>query len=175
MRIKTLVALASLAVAGVSYQAQAAGGWYVAPSAIYVVNDDDRDQDSGWGVGLAVGTALNDAWNLELSGRYLRLDGKHDEMGSVGVDGLRFFNRDPAFAPYVVMGLGYAKEGAVSGSSNGNLMVNVGAGFFKKMSEGVELRADARYHLHNNHEEAMTTGNLGDWLVSVGVNIALDK
>lgn len=171
MQIKPLVILLSLGIAGVSLQVQAGTDWYVSPSVSYVINDDHRAKNDGWGVGLAVGKAINDAWNVEFGGRYLQLDGKKDEMGSVGLDALRFFNRNSAFAPYVVMGLGYVKEGG----SNNNLMGNVGAGFFRQLSKSVDLRADVRYHLHDNRKEAMEPGNLGDWLVSLGVNYSMGK
>jgi hypothetical protein len=89
MQIKTLVTLLSLGVAGISLQAQASSDWYLSPSASYVVNDNNRTKNNGWGVGLAVGKAVNNAWNIEFSSRYLRLDGKKDEMGSVGASFLQ--------------------------------------------------------------------------------------
>lgn len=175
MQVKNLVTVVSLGVAGVTLQAQAAGEWYVSPSVSYVLNDDHRAKDHGWGVGLALGKAVTDAWNVELSSRYLRLDGKDDEMASVGLDALFFINRDPAFAPYVLMGLGYAKEGSSNSGSNSNLMGNIGAGFVRQLSNNLDLRGDVRYHLHDNRKEALEPGNLGDWLVSFGVNYSLGK
>lgn len=165
MKIKSLIALLSLGLAGVSMQAQAANDWYVSPFVSYSLNDSQRAKDDGWGVGIALGKTLSTAWNVELNGRYLRLDGKKDELGVVGVDALRFLDRS-TFAPYVVMGIGYAKEGG----SNNNLMGNLGVGFLKQMSKNVDLRADMRYQIHDNHKDAMGSGNLGDWLLSLGVN-----
>jgi hypothetical protein len=73
------------------------------------------------------------------------------------------------------MGLGYAKEGSSTGSSNNNLMANVGAGFTKQLNKSVDLRADVRYHMHDNRKDAFGSSNLGDWLISFGVNYSFGK
>ena len=165
MNTKSLIALLSLGISGVSIQVHAANDWYVSPSVSYSLNDSQRMKNNGWGVGVAIGKTLNTAWNIELNGRYLRLDGKKDELGVVGVDALRFLDRS-TFAPYVVIGIGYAKEGG----SNNNLMGNVGAGFLKQIGKNTDLRADLRYQIHDNRKDALGSGNLGDWLLSLGVN-----
>jgi OOP family OmpA-OmpF porin len=170
MRMKTLTALVTLGLAGVAAQAQAMDDrWYLAPSATYVITDSDRRDDDGWGIGLAAGKALNEKWNAEFSGRYLDL-GDNDELFSFGLDGLYFLNRNPAFAPYLVGGLGYARD-----TSDNNLMANGGVGFMRQLSENIDLRADARYHWHTNEKDAYDDSGLGDWLISVGLNIALGQ
>ena len=103
-------------------------------------------------------------------GRYLRLDGRNDEQANVGVDGLYFFNRNPDFAPYAVAGLAYAREGYSDTNRNNNLLGKVGLGFTKRLTDTIDFRTDARYQVHGNRAGS---GNLGDWVISAGLNIAL--
>lgn len=170
MRNTALTTLILLGLTVAAIPAQAADSrWYVAPTVSYVHADDDRREDNGAGVGLAFGKALNEQWNMELGGRYLRID-SHDKLASFGFDGLRFLNRNPSFAPYAVVGVGYARD-----THDNNLMFNAGIGFLKQISENIDLRADARYHWHTNEKDAFDGSPLGDWLVSVGVNVPFGR
>lgn len=169
--MKKLITVLVLGLTGATVFAQAADtGWYIAPTVGVVVNDSDRAKNTGGAVGLALGKVLNDKWNVEFVGQYLRLDGKNDEQGSIGVDGLYFFNRNPDFAPYAVAGLAYAREGYSDSNKNNNLLAKVGLGFTKRLTDTIDFRTDARYQVHGNRAGS---GNLGDWVISAGLNIAL--
>jgi OOP family OmpA-OmpF porin len=169
--MKKLLTLIALALTGTTVFAQAThSGWYIAPTVGVVLNDSDRAKNTGGAVGLAIGKALNDKWNVEYNAQYLRLDGKNDEQASIGVDGLYFFNRNPDFAPYAVAGLAYAREGYSDTNKNNNLLAKVGLGFTKRLSDTIDFRTDARYQVHGNRAGS---GNLGDWVISAGLNIAL--
>ena len=176
MRMKPLATLISLGLASAAFQAQAMDDrWYVAPSASYVVPDNNRDADDGWGLGVAFGKALNEKWNAEFGVRYNTMDldaGGDIDQYSLGLDGLYFFNRNPSFAPYAVMGLGYLRSEASTDNDN-SLMGNVGLGFMKQLSDDVSLRADARYRLATNNLAGTTKNEFGDWLINIGLNIAL--
>lgn len=177
MRLKPLATLISLGLATSAFQAQAMDErWYVAPSASYVI-PDNRPADEGWGLGLAFGKALTEKWNAEFGVRYNTMDldgvGTGDiEQYSLGLDGLYFFNRNPGFAPYAVMGLGYLRSETNADNDN-SLMGNVGLGFMKQLSDDISLRADARYRLATNDLAGTTKSEFGDWLINVGLNIAL--
>ncbi len=149
--------------------------WYLAPTIGYVFADSDRKADDGWGLGLALGKSLNEKWNLELALRGNKLDraagGAYDQYG-LGVDGLYFFKRDPAFAPFAVVGAGYLRSDVPSASDD-SLMANAGLGFLKRLSDNMDLRADARYRWASNNLPGVSGNGLGDWLVSIGLNIAL--
>jgi OOP family OmpA-OmpF porin len=170
MKTSSLAAALVLGLTGTAAFAQAThSGWYVAPTASVVINDNDRAKSTGGGVGLAVGKMLNEKWNVEVGGQYLQLDGKNDEQGNIGVDGLYFFNRNPDFAPYAVAGLAYAREGFSDANRNDNLMARAGLGFTKQLTKNIDFRTDVRYQWHSNKAGS---GNLGDWIVSAGLNIA---
>ena len=169
--MKNLIIAIALGLAGTAVMAQTANtGWYIAPTVGVVLNDSDRAKNTGGAVGLAIGKVLNEKWNVEFGGQYLRLDGKNDEQGSIGVDGLYFFNRNPDFAPYAVAGLAYAREGYSDTNRNNNLLAKVGLGFTKRLTDTIDFRTDARYQVHGNRAGS---GNLGDWVISAGLNIAL--
>lgn len=174
MKFTSLVTTLVLGLTGTAAFAQSANtGWYVAPTAGVVLNDSDRNKNTGGAVGLAIGKVLNEKWNVEFGGQYLRLDGKDDEQANIGVDGLYFFNRNPNFAPYAVAGLGYVREARAFGntSANDNLLVKAGLGFTRQLSKNVDFRTDARYQWHTNKTGAH---NLGDWVISAGLNIYFD-
>ena len=169
--MKTLISAIALGLAGTAVFAQTSNtDWYIAPTVGVVLNDSDRAKNTGAAVGLAIGKVLNEKWNVEFGGQYLRLDGKRDEQANIGVDGLYFFNRNPDFAPYAVAGLAYAREGYSNTNRNNNLMAKVGLGFTKRLTDTIDFRTDARYQVHGNRAGS---GNLGDWVISAGLNIAL--
>lgn len=173
MKISSLTAAVIFGLTGTAALAQAINSnWYVAPTVGYVINDSSRAKNSGGAAGLAIGKVLNDKWNVEVSGQYLTFDGKHDEQGNIGVDALHFFNRNPDFSPYATVGLAYAREGDANDGNNENLMTKAGLGFTRKLTKSVDFRTDARYQWHDNKGGA---SSLGDWVVSVGLNISLDK
>ena len=173
MKISSLAVTVILSLTGTAALAQSVDtNWYIAPVVGPVINDSNRAQNVGVASGLILGKALNDKWNVEVSGQYLRLDGSHDEQGNIGVDALYFLNRNPDFAPYLSLGLGYAAEGNPTGGTGENAMVKVGFGFTKKLSNKVDFRTDARYQLHANRGQA---NNLGDLAIFFGFNFHLDK
>lgn len=170
MKTSSFVAAVVLGLTGTAAFAQAThSGWYVAPTASVVINDNDRAKSTGAGLGLAVGKMLNEKWNVEVGGQYLQLDGKNDEQANIGVDGLYFFNRNPDFAPYALAGLAYAAERYSDTDKNNNLMARVGLGFTKQLTRNVDFRTDVRYQWHGNKA---ASNSLGDWVVSAGLNIA---
>ncbi len=178
MHIKTLPALIALGLASAALHAHAMDDrLYIAPSLSHTFADSDRRSDDGWGGGLALGKPINPDWNLELALTGSSLDrdaGGHYKLWGLGVDGLYFFDRDAGFAPYAVVGLG-ALRTDVSGRDDTGLMANAGFGVMKQLSENVALRADARYRWDDNSTDAFNKNGFGDWLINVGLNIALGK
>ncbi|MDB5928437.1 MAG: outer membrane protein [Polaromonas sp.] len=175
MKLSSLAAVAVLGLTGTAAFAQAThdGRWYVAPTVGVVINDKDRQRDTGGAVGLAVGKALNDKWNVEFGGQYIK-HASNDRQANVSLDGLYFFNRNPDFAPYAVVGLGFVREGgSTNGKRNDNALLKAGLGFTKRLTDNMDFRTDARYQLHGNKGNSASTSNMGDWVISAGLNIAL--
>ena len=167
MKIAPLAAAVIFGLTGTAALAQAVNtDWYIAPTVSYTINDESRATNHGWGTGLVLGKVLDDRWNVEAGGQYFQFDGKNDEQGSLSVDALYFFNRNPDFAPYATFGLGFVREGSANGN-NDNLLAKAGLGFTRQLSENVDFRADARYQTHANKAGPK---RLGDWVMSVGLN-----
>lgn len=175
MKLSFLAAAAVLGLTGTAAFAQAThdGRWYVAPTAGVVINDGQRQSDTGAALGLAVGKALSEKWNVEFSSQYIRHNST-DKQTSYGADGLYFFNRNPDFAPYALVGLGYVRDGgSTNGKRNDNAQLKAGLGFVKRLTDNMDFRTDARYQLHGNRGNTHGSGNMGDWVISAGLNIAL--
>ncbi|MEC5211646.1 hypothetical protein RCH06_000176 [Polaromonas sp. CG_9.5] len=184
MKISSLAAAIVLGLSGTAAFAQATdSGWYIAPTVGVTLNDSVRGANTGAGVGLAVGKVLNEKWNVEFGVQRLRFVssdiGNDDDQGSIGVDALYFFNRNPDFAPYAVAGLAYALEARPYGpyARNDNLLIKAGLGFTKKLSQNIDFRTDVRYQWHNNKTGVIgykSASDVGDWVVSAGLNIYFD-
>jgi OOP family OmpA-OmpF porin len=176
MPIKTLSALVALGLATAALQAHGMDDrLYLAPTLNYTFADSDRNADDGWGGSLGLGKPVNPNWNVELSlsGSVLDRDaGGRYKLWGLGVDGLYFFDRNPGFAPYGVVGLG-ALRTSIPGQHDTGAMANAGLGFLTQLTDNVALRADARYRWDDNSTDAFNQSHFGDWLVNVGVNIAL--
>jgi OOP family OmpA-OmpF porin len=179
MRIKTLPALITLVLAGTALQAHATDDrLYIAPTVNYTFSDNARKADDGWGAGVALGKPISPHLNLELSLTGSSLDyktgpGDYRLMG-LGVDALYLLNRDADFTPYGVLGAGVLHT-KIPGASDSGLMANVGVGVMKRLTDNMSLRADARYRWDGNAANAFTANNFGDFIVSVGLNIALGQ
>jgi OOP family OmpA-OmpF porin len=158
-------------------QAGEAGDWYLAPTLNYIIADDDRDADDDMGFRLGVGRQLNDAWNLELNleADTLDIDNDGGEFKQKGgsLDGLYFFDRDAAFAPYGLIGVG-ALNTKVPDEKNTHAMANVGVGFLSHVfSERAALRGEVRYRWDNDDDSVPSEDSFGDWVIGIGLAIAL--
>ncbi len=176
MKISSLAAAVIFGLTGTAAFAQAANtGWYLVSTVGIVLNDSHRNKSFGGATGLVVGKVLDEKWNVEFGGQYLRMDGRNDVQGNIGVDGLYFFNRKPDFAPYAIAGLAFVREGYSDSNRNDNLMAKVGLGFTQKLTSTMDFRSDVRYQWHSNRAGASNATSLGDWVFTVGLNISLDK
>ena len=151
--------------------------WYIAPSVSYIVADDNREADDDFGLKLGIGKPLGNSWNLELSGVGDNLDQSKvsEEFKQRGLilDGLYFFNRDPGFAPYGVIGAG-ALNTDFAGDDTTNGIVNVGVGFMRQLTDhGLSVRADIRHRW--DFDDASINGEdyFGDWILNLGLTIPL--
>lgn len=184
MKISSLATAIVLGLTGTAAFAQPTNsGWYIAPTVGVTLNDSVREASTGKSVSLAIGKALNEKWNVEFGVQHLKLAssniGDDDIQTSVGVDALYFFNRNPDFAPYAMVGLAYALEARPYGSypRNDNLLLKTGLGFTKELSQNIDFRTDVRYQWHNNKTGVIgnkSASDVGDWVVSVGLNIYFD-
>jgi OOP family OmpA-OmpF porin len=131
--------------------------WYVAPYGSFVLADDERNSNDGWGGGLAVGKMLNEHFNVELKGFYqdygktsglLGFNSGSTNMAGGTADLQYYFFRD-TFSPYAVVGVGGATTSMPGGDKTG-FIGEAGVGFTYEICEGFLLRSDVRYRYNNN-------------------------
>jgi len=135
--MKKLIVLAGLGLLSVTAVASDDGQhWYVGPQVGGTITDSEWRLNNGLYYGLNAGKYLNDNWAVELNA----ITGQHDGNGRNGnflgkqdlsaysLDALRFFNRDGRVKPFVTVGAGMLTAHQQHGSSNDNLLVQVGGG-----------------------------------------------
>lgn len=167
---------------GLSVSALAQGqpdNWYGAASIVY--NDDNPDRvldDSLSGFQISVGRDINDYVSLEGLLGYSDIsafcepgncypDQRHiDVAGNILISR----NRDRAFVPYILVGVGYLGVGAddgpqfVSGTGDGGATTSIGLGFKWRMGQSqYSLRVEQRARL------VIDTNNMTDQLTTIGL------
>ena len=183
---KSLLAAVSLAAAcGAASAQELDKRWYLSGGLSYTFRDSDRemfghgvDVDNGPGGFAGVGKAINDWLNLELN-----LKGHQFDMNSAGdwkqygatIDGLVFFNRNPAFAPFAVLGAGALYNDISHVDKSTSPVVELGLGFMHDIDDdGAKLRVEAR-HRWDFADIDVPGGNstFNDWVVMAGVSIPI--
>ncbi len=157
---------------------------YITGGYNYIFEDNARASDNGEGYHLGVGKALNQYWGFEFGGFYNQFDaagaGKPNNWREYGgkLDGMFFYSRNPAFSPYVGVGVGGVRTDLKSGvGSSTDPFVDAGVGFFKYFNVGsgnnFGLRADVRYRWLDAEDVPGVTGSFGEPIVKVGLVAAL--
>lgn len=152
----------------------------------YAPLDNDRDGSSvevenAPGGFIGVGKAINDWLNLELNvkGQHADLDGASGSWKQYGatVDGLFFFNRSPAFAPYAVLGAGALRSDLSNVKNSTSPVVEAGLGFMHDVDDdGAKLRLEARHRwdfADLNRQPGSDDKTFNDWVVMAGVSIPI--
>ncbi len=175
LTIRTLAALSCAVVAGQALAAELDTRLYLTPSVNFTVTDSDwyhkQGMDNDFGFGLGVGKAINQSWNLELNSNYAEYK-LHNSAGTLkntglGVDALYFFDRNPGFSPYALVGAGGVQTRAL-GISATNWSANAGLGAMKWIND-IAVRGDVRYR----YIDGVGGVNPGDWIATAGLVIPL--
>ena len=159
------------------------GDWYVAPSVIW--NDDDEDRaidDSLSGIQVNVGRNLTDHLSVEgllgysdIEGYRFRplIDWYPDQSHlDLSANLLAFYDRDKAFAPYLLIGVGYLM---VEGDEGPQFVGNTGSDNRPTASYGLGLKwrmGQSRYSIRGEYRARLAFGdpdNLDDRIVTLGV------
>ncbi|ANX04506.1 hypothetical protein PG2T_10155 [Immundisolibacter cernigliae] len=161
--------------------------WYLSAGIGYVAPGNDRElPGTGWDVDggpaafLGVGKTINEWLNVELNAKGNRLDlgsgnGDWDQWGAT-LDGLVFFNRNPKFSPYAVVGGGWMQSDTPADNHDGGI-AEAGLGFMRTINDdGDTLRAEVRHRWDfTNLNAPGGKENHNDWVMMVGVTIPLGK
>ena len=176
-RLMAAVSLGLFAAAGV---AQAADGWYVAPSVGYYHSDEDRLTEEGSVFGaLGIGKYFGNNAALEFAVDRTNRSNDWPAAGSfqnmAATLTYRQFFGEGAFKPYVLVG-GGASNHERDGSDRGwDFVAQAGGGIAYDFSQRVRGRAEAFYRYDMDDESIPGADNFGDWVIALGVQIALGE
>jgi len=174
-----LVILAlALALTGIAAADELDDRWYVAPSLGMLVTDDARGANGQThpSFGLGLGKAISPRVNLELGAHYEPVDlqpGGDYQLTTFGLDLLCFFQRNPGFSPYLVLGAGGMVTDVLEERDHVGFMANTGFGFLTDASDRVGFTFDVRYRFDDNAAAVFDQSAFGDWRVSLGMQVKL--
>jgi hypothetical protein len=133
--------------------------FYVSALGNYVLRDQARQTDNGYGGSLALGWQLASQFDLELSGQYNRLSPA--TLDGVGLN-LLFFPTGQGF--YALGGAGWGRvRGEPSLLDYSATLFNVGVGYrygpFKVLGVDTLIRAEALYRIDRHQGAVSADGN----------------
>ena len=153
------------------------GPWYASGSIFYFDDDPDRKTDDGLAPGLQFNVGYDWTDHLTVEGQlgYAEIDGFYRRNGvfvrdsethlDISANVLAFYDRDRAFAPYVMAGIGYLGVSENGGGDENRPSATLGAGYKWRVGQSrFSIRNELRARLA--YEEDF---NLVDYIFSVGV------
>lgn len=161
---------------------------YLSGGLSYTLMDSDRDNlgprvevENAPGGFVGIGKAINEWLNLELNlkGQHADLEGVSGSWKQYGatVDGLVFFNRSPAFAPYAVLGAGALRSDVSHVKNSTSPVIEAGLGFMHDIDDdGAKLRLEARHRwdfADLNRRPGSDDKTFNDWVLMAGVSIPI--
>jgi OOP family OmpA-OmpF porin len=128
---------------------------------------------------LGLGKFVNDNWSIDFEFDTASFDAE-DTGGSVSQTGYGFmtryhFNEGSSLRPFLGVGAGLLEHdgsGASRAVDSSDLMLNVGAGVRKMVTDRVGLMTEIKYRL-DTADYTGTQSSYDDYLFSMGLNIAL--
>lgn len=159
---------------------------FVSEMLSYTFADSSRESENGIGGVLGGSVPVNRFVNVELSGAYTHFNADDTAPSYVwkaynaNLDGLFFYSRNPAFAPYLVAGGGWARNVIDNtGQKDSSFAANAGLGaihYFKLFHTDFGVRGDARYRWTFTDDQKYKGRNvdtLGEPILSLGLVIPL--
>jgi len=176
---KTILGLTLSCVAGAALANDYDDRWMLTPSLVFTATDNEKQMESNYGVGLAIGKFINETWSIDFEVDRASFDvdnlaGSVDQTG-LGLMGRYHFNTDSSMKPFLGIGAGYLDHngsGAASAVDSSDLMLNLSAGVRKSINDRVGFISEIKYRLDTD-DYTGTTNSYDDYLFSMGMSIAL--
>jgi OOP family OmpA-OmpF porin len=176
---KKLLALALSCVAGNALAAEYDDRWMLSPSLLFTATDNAKNLESNFGLGLGLGKFINDKWSVDFEIDSTSFDAE-DTGGSVNQTGYGFmtryhFNDGNSLRPFVGIGAGalsHDGSGDARGVDSTDLMLNLGVGIRKMVTDRIGFMSEVKYRLDTD-DYTGTQSSYDDYLFSMGLNIAL--
>ena len=144
--------------------------WYLATSAVFTDDDADRNlDDSVAGGQFNLGRALSEHMSLEAALGYSDIAGFPGQTHlDLSLNLLGIFNRDSAFSPYVMGGVGYLGTSTDNGVDENRASGTVGLGVLWRLGQSsVSIRAEYRARLAYEDQN-----NLTDRIATLGLQFS---
>jgi OOP family OmpA-OmpF porin len=176
---KTLLGLALSCVAGAALANDYDDRWMLTPSMIFTATDGDKNIESDFGLGLALGKFINEKWSLDFELDLASFDvetsgGSVDQTG-LGLMSRYHFNSGSSLITFLGLGAGYLDHngsGAARGVDSSDLMINLSAGLRKTVTDRIGFITEVKYRLDTD-DYTGTSNSYDDYLFSMGLNVAL--
>jgi len=177
---KQLLALTLSCVAGNALAAEYDERWMLSPSLVFTAVDDAKALSSDFGFGLGIGKFINNKWSIDFELDTSSFDADGIDAGSVRQIGYGFmsryhFNDGSSLRPFLGIGAGlldHDGSGAASAVDSSDLMLNLGAGLRKKVTDRVGFMTEVKYRL-DTADYVGNQSSFDDYLFSMGLNVAL--
>ncbi len=178
---KRLLGIALSCVAGTALAAEYDDRWMLSPSLIFTATDSAKNLESNFGLGLGLGKFINDKWSIDFEFDTGSFDADNT-TGSVSQTGYGLmaryhFNEGSSLRPFIGAGAGVLEHdgsGASRAIDSSDLMVNLGAGIRKKVTDRVGFMTEVKYRL-DTADYTNTQSSYDDFLFSMGLNVALGE
>jgi OOP family OmpA-OmpF porin len=180
--LKKIAVAAAVLCSSIGAQAQEINpSWYIQPSINASKPDSDFSSDkTGYGAGLRFGKPVSPQWDVQFGTTYSRSkdNGNRYQQNTLGVDGLYFFNRNPGFSPFAVIGAGMQRDkdnGPFGERSKSSPYANLVLGFQSKLTDQWSTQLDVRNVHGFLRGNTFPQSKSSNWYVNVGLNYAFDK
>lgn len=147
--------------------------WYIAPSAVFTDDDDDRIVDDMVGGGeVKIGRFLSDNFALEGTLGTSSLDGVDDlDIFEASLNGVVTFGRENLITPYVMGGFGVVSQDSRLFGDESAPILNAGVGFNVRFGDSpVGIKAEHRFRFVDNDTRGYT-----DRISTLGLTFAFGR
>jgi OOP family OmpA-OmpF porin len=152
--------------------------FYVTPSFGLVKPDSDKNLDSDFFLSLGLGRFVTPHISLDIEAdhyHFAAASGSPEvKYTGYGLMGRYHFNENHGWRPFVGFGAGTLKHKSLSAKGH-NMMYNLAGGLTKSLTDNVKLKTELRYRLDTDDATFYPRDNFGDWMFSLGLNVALGE
>ncbi len=144
--------------------------------------DSGKPLEANYGLGIGIDKFISENWTFGAEYDQANFDGEGGINGSidqyaVGLMARYHFGNKGSVRPFLGFGAGYIDHdgnGVFSGMDSGDMMINLGMGIRKKVTDRLGFMAEIKYRLDGD-DSVGTQNSYDDFIFSMGLNVAIGK
>lgn len=176
---KILIGLSFSALAGTALAQDYDSRWHLTPTINFTATDSNKKIESQFGAGIGIGKFINPNWTLDFEIDHARFanDPRPGSMKQTGYGLMAryHFNEGESLRPFVAIGAGMLNhDGQVPRVSSDDLMLNLGVGIRKNITDRLDFVSEIKYRLDTD-DYIGTASSYDDYMFSMGLSIALGQ